>query len=213
MAAGPLNVIVIDDHEIVGLGVERALTSHKVLAHVRCLSSVSQVRPHWGDIAVLDLRLADGSTPAENIARLNRAGVHVVVYTSADDPYLVREAIAAGALSIVRKSSPSSELVQAIKDAAEGRVSPGIDWALALDADEDFVTDQLSELEAQILTRYASGEASDMVARELNVSRNTVTTYIKRIRDKYRQVGRPAESRVDLFRRATEDGLISRFDQ
>jgi response regulator receiver len=136
----------------------------------------------------------------------------VVVYTSGDDPYLVRRAIAGGALSIVRKSAPPEDLVEAVLAASDGATCPTPDWAAALDADEDFVASRLSDLEARILAHYASGERSGSVARALNVSKNTVNTYIARIREKYRESGRPAESRVDLFRRAAEDGLLSYFD-
>ncbi|MDO4259324.1 MAG: response regulator transcription factor [Actinomycetaceae bacterium] len=212
METTPHPIVVIDDHEIVGLGVKHAFMTQGVDATVRWLSDLSHPTFAPGEIAVLDLRLADGSTPRQNIATLAQHGVPVVVYTSADDPFLVREAIAAGALSIVRKSAPSNELVEAVQEAAEGRTRPGLDWAAALDADDDFVSSHLSGLEAQVLAAYAAGGASDAVARALGISRNTVNTYIARIRDKYRQVGRPAESRVDLFRRAAEDGLVSRFD-
>ena len=116
------------------------------------------------------------------------------------------------ALSIIRKSAPPDDLVEAVLAAAEGVTFPTPDWAAALDADEDFVAEHLSDLEAQILAHYASGESSASVARALSVSKNTVNTYIARIRDKYRESGRPAESRVDLFRRAAEDGLVSYYD-
>ena len=49
------------------------------------------------------------------------------------------------------------------------------------------------------------------MARILNLSKNTVNTYVARIRDKYRTAGRPADTRVDLFRRAAEDGLVSYY--
>ena len=104
------------------------------------------------------------------------------------------------------------DLVEAVLAAAEGVTFPTPDWAAALDADEDFVAERLSDLEAHILAHYASGESSASVARALSVSKNTVNTYIARIRDKYRESGRPAESRVDLFRRAAEDGLVSYYD-
>lgn len=208
-----LVVLVIDDHQIVGMGVEQALGSLCGGADVRWFVAVDRVQAPPGPfVAVLDLRLADGSTPSENLAALKAMGAPVVVYTSADDPVLVREAIAAGALSIVRKSAPPQELVDAVLAASQGQTMPGLDWAAALDADEDFVSTHLSTVEAQVLAHYASGEASDVVGRRLGISRNTVNTYVSRIRDKYRSAGRVAESRVDLFRRAAEDGLISYFD-
>ena len=205
-------IVVIDDHRVVGLGVKAAFEAQCADASISWYPTVPDAPWEHGQIAVLDLRLADGSAPDENIADINGRGVPVVVYTSGDDPYLVRRAIAGGALSIVRKSAPPEDLVEAVLAASDGATCPTPDWAAALDADEDFVASRLSDLEARILAHYASGERSGSVARALNVSKNTVNTYIARIREKYRESGRPAESRVDLFRRAAEDGLLSYFD-
>ena len=205
-------IVVIDDHRVVGLGVKAAFEAQCADASISWYPTVPDAPWEHGQVAVLDLRLADGSAPDENIADINGRGVPVVVYTSGDDPYLVRRAIAGGALSIARKSAPPEDLVEAVLAASDGATCPTPDWAAALDADEDFVASRLSDLEARILAHYASGERSGSVARALNVSKNTVNTYIARIREKYRESGRPAESRVDLFRRAAEDGLLSYFD-
>ena len=163
-------IVVIDDHRVVGLGVKAAFEDRGADASISWAPTVREARWKRGEVAVLDLRLADGSAPDKNIAYINGYGIPVVVYTSGDDPYLVRRAIAGGALSIIRKSAPPDDLVEAV------------------------------------------GESSASVARALSVSKNTVNTYIARIRDKYRESGRPAESRVDLFRRAAEDGLVSYYD-
>lgn len=207
-----IEIIVIDDHRVVGLGVTAAFENRGVDASISWAPTVRDAKRLRGQVAILDLRLADGSAPDTNIAYINGYGVPVVVYTSGDDPYLVRRAIAGGALSIIRKSAPPEDLVEAVLAAADGVTFPTPDWAAALDADEDFVADHLSDLEARILTHYASGESSACVARTLSVSKNTVNTYIARIRDKYREAGRHADSRVDLFRRAAEDGLVSYFE-
>ena len=207
-----IEIIVIDDHRVVGLGVTAAFNNRGVDASISWAPTVRDAKRLRGQVAILDLRLADGSDPDRNIADLTGRAIPVVVYTSGDDPYLVRRAIAGGALSIIRKSAPPDDLVEAILAAADGVTFPTPDWAAALDADEDFVADHLSDLEARILTHYASGESSACVARTLSVSKNTVNTYIARIRDKYREAGRHADSRVDLFRRAAEDGLVSYFE-
>lgn len=207
-----IEVIVIDDHHVVGLGVKAAFENRGVDASISWAPTVRDAKRLRGQVAILDLRLADGSDPDRNIADLNERAIPVVVYTSGDDPYLVRRAIAGGALSIIRKSAPPEDLVEAVLAAADGATFPTPDWAAALDADEDFVADHLSDLEARILTHYASGASSACVARTLSVSKNTVNTYIARIRDRYREAGRHADSRVDLFRRAAEDGLVSYFE-
>ena len=207
-----IEIIVIDDHRVVGLGVTAAFNNRGVDASISWAPTVRDAKRLRGQVAILDLRLADGSDPDRNIADLTERAITVVVYTSGDDPYLVRRAIAGGALSIIRKSAPPEDLVEAVLAAADGATFPTPDWAAALDADEDFLADHLSDLEARILTHYASGESSACVARTLSVSKNTVNTYIARIRDKYREAGRHADSRVDLFRRAAEDGLVSYFE-
>ena len=212
MKRPPTQIVVIDDHRVVGLGIEAAFEAQGADASITWSPTVREARWKRGQVAILDLRLADGSDPDRNIADLNGRAIPVVVYTSGDDPYLVRRAIAGGALSIIRKSAPPDDLVEAVLAAADGVTFPTPDWAAALDADEDFVADHLSDLEARILTHYASGESSACVARTLSVSKNTVNTYIARIRDKYREAGRHADSRVDLFRRAAEDGLVSYFE-
>ena len=207
-----IEVIVIDDHRVVGLGVTAAFENRGVDASISWAPTVRDAKRLRGQVAILDLRLADGSDPDRNIADLNGRAIPVVVYTSGDDPYLVRRAIAGGALSIIRKSAPPEDLVEAVLAAADGATFPTPDWAAALDADEDFVADHLSDLEARILTHYASGASSACVARTLSVSKGTVNTYIARISDRYREAGRHADSRVDLFRRAAEDGLVSYFE-
>lgn len=207
------SIIVVDDHDIIAKGCRLIFEDAGMPWSVCWYASLRDVE--WPDgqvLVILDLRLEDGSTPTQNLREIEQRGLPVIAYTSAESPILVREAIAGGVLAIVRKSGPSSDLVLAIQDALDGRPSAGLDWAAALDADEDFVVDYLAPIEADVLAHYAEGEKSETVARILSLSKNTVNTYVARIRDKYRAAGRPADTRVDLFRRAAEDGLVSYYD-
>ena len=207
------SIIVIDDHDIIAKGCRLVFEDAGMPWSVCWYASLRDVE--WPDgrvLVILDLRLEDSSTPTQNLREIEQRGLPVIAYTSAESPILVREAIAGGVLAIVRKSGPSSDLVLAIQDALDGRPSAGLDWAAALDADEDFVGDYLAPIEADVLAHYAEGEKSETVARILSLSKNTVNTYVARIRDKYRAAGRPADTRVDLFRRAAEDGLVSYYD-
>jgi len=207
------SIIVVDDHDIIAKGCRLVFEDAGMPWSVRWYANLRDVE--WPDgraLVILDLRLEDSSTPTQNLREIEQRGLPVIAYTSAESPILVREAIVGGVLAIVRKSGPSSDLVRAIQDALDGRPSASLDWAAALDADEDFVVDYLAPIEADVLAHYAEGEKSETVARILNLSKNTVNTYVARIRDKYRAAGRPADTRVDLFRRAAEDGLVSYYD-
>ncbi len=207
----PAVVAVIDDHEIIGHGVRVIFERLAPTTKVVYVPSLRQLSVH-PDVALLDLRLDDGSTPKQNLALLDARGVPTVVYTAGDSPYLVREAVSNGALAVLRKTATPRELVDTVAAAFRGEVTAGLDWAAAVDADEDFVLNRLSDTEAEVLAMYASGALAEAVARKLGVSPATVTTYVSRVRAKYRAAGREADSRIDLFRRAAEDGLISYYD-
>ena len=202
-------VLVIDDHSIIAQGCQYQFMQAGLPWTVQWVPSLHTTEGlPVPDLAILDLRLADGSTPTDNIRELNELSIPVIIYTSGDEPVLVREAIAAGVLAIVRKSAPDGELIDAATAALDRIPRAGLDWASALDTDGDFVAEHLAPLEVRILSLYAMGAKSVTVARELGCTVPTVNTYVARIREKYRKVGRPADTRVDLFRRAAEDGLV-----
>lgn len=201
---------IIDDHPAVAGGVGAILDAQPGLHTVATAASVAELlRPgdHF-DAILLDLTLADGSIPTENLATLRETGVPVLVYTSGDQPALVREAARAGATGMIRKSEPPSVLVDAVHALLRGEVVASADWAAALDFDPDFVRVHLSPREAEVLGHYAAGETAERVAALLFISRETVLDHIRRIRLKYAQADRPAPTKVDLYRRAVEDGLV-----
>jgi DNA-binding NarL/FixJ family response regulator len=160
------------------------------------------------DLVVLDLRLNDGTSPADNVAAVHHRGSQVLIYTGAEDRRLIQQAARSGALGLIRKSAEPEVLLDAIRTAASGREVFGADWAAAIDADTEIQDARLSPREQEVLSLYASGETATSVAQRTGLARETVADYVTRIRKKYAEAGRPAHSRVDLFRRALEDGLL-----
>jgi FixJ family two-component response regulator len=69
---------------------------------------------------------------------------------------------------------------------------------------------QLAPRQREVLVAYvATNDVLPTVARRLGMERETLKTHLRRIRDKYQAVGRPAPTRRDLYVRALEDGLIA----
>lgn len=203
---------IIDDHPAVILGVSSIINSSGGLFVSSAGSTVAELLrqgAHY-DLVLLDLTLRDGSRPADNVSQLVAKGIPVLIYTSGDQPHLIREAGRAGAMGMVRKAEQPQKILAAIGAVLRNEVAATTDWAAAIDADEAFVSAALTEREMQVLALYASGETAERVAKQLFISRETVLDHIRRIRTKYAAVDRAAPSKLDLYRRATEDGILPR---
>jgi two-component system response regulator DevR len=59
-----------------------------------------------------------------------------------------------------------------------------------------------------VLSLYAAGAKAPLVASRTGLSELTVVDYIRRVRSKYERVGRPASTKIDLYKRALEDGIL-----
>ncbi len=208
-------VALIDDHESVRLGLEaackRAGTKHVVFSgstvseYLDWRASTSSVP---ADVVVLDLTLGDGTTVTENVRRLVVDGSSVIIHSVADRPAAVREALAAGAAGVVSKSSRIDDVIAAVRTVARGEHLNNVEWASAVEGDREFADAQLSAREREVLRLYAAGLPLKVVADRLGVAYSTAKENITRVRVKYVEVGRPAPTKVDLLRRAMEDGIV-----
>ena len=157
--------------------------------------------------------LGDGTTVTENVQRLTADGSSVIIHSVADRPAAVREALAAGAAGIISKSSPIDEVIAAVSTVARGELLNNVEWASAVDGDRAFADAQLSAREREVLRLYAAGLPLKVVAERLGVAYSTAKENITRVRMKYVEVGRPAPTKVDLLRRAVEDGILSQIEE
>lgn len=209
-------VALIDDHESVRLGLELACEREGEQSVVFSGSGVGAYLD-WrrvtasppADVVVLDLTLGDGSTVTENVSTLVADGSSVVIHSVADRPAAVREALAAGAAGVVSKSSALDDVLDAIRTVARGDALDNVEWASAVEGDRAFADAQLSVREREVLRLYATGLPLKVVADRLGVAYSTAKENITRVRVKYVEVGRPAPTKVDLLRRAMEDGIVA----
>ncbi len=209
-------VALIDDHESVRLGLEAACERAETKDVVFSGSSVTEYltwRSKTGampaDVVVLDLTLGDGTTVTENVRRLVLDGSSVIIHSVADRPAAVREALAAGAAGVVSKSSRIDDVIAAVTTVARGEPLNNVEWASAVEGDREFADAQLSAREREVLRLYAAGLPLKVVADRLGVAYSTAKENITRVRVKYVEVGRPAPTKVDLLRRAMEDGILA----
>ncbi|MEJ3403551.1 response regulator transcription factor [Rathayibacter sp. YIM 133350] len=214
-ASDPIHVAIVDDHESVVLGLKAACEAagHEVIfttAHASEL--LDHVLGTPCDVVVLDLSLGDGSRVTDNVKAAQATGAAVLVHSIADRAASVREALAAGAAGVIPKSAPMSAVIAAIATVARGDVLNNLEWASAIDADADFAKAALGRRERDVLHLYASGLPLKVVATQLGIAHSTAREYLDRVRVKYVEVGRPAPTKVDLLRRAVEDGILPGLD-
>ncbi|MET0590530.1 MAG: response regulator transcription factor [Naasia sp.] len=210
-----VRVAAVDDHESVRLGLRAACldAGYEFVEEGADVDSlVAALDGREVDVVVLDLSLGDGSIVTDNVKKIQATGAGVLVHSIADRVASVREALAAGAAGVIPKSAATQTVMAAIKTVAGGEVLNNLEWASAIDADADFAKAQLGRRERDVLHLYASGLPLKMVALQLGIAASTAREYLDRIRVKYVEVGRPAPTKVDLLRRAVEDGILPGLD-
>ena len=210
-ATTPLRVGLVDDHEVIATAVRAALRQTRELELVAFAPTVDGLfakvtgRLH---LVVLDLRLADGSSPANNVDRLTAAGCNVIAFTSGESPYLLRAVARTPVLGIVRKSEPLHALTTALLRAAHGQPVVTAEWASTVENDPLISDARLSKQEQRMLALFADGNTAQNVAEGAGIAVSTIEDYVRRIRQKYAKAGRPASTKVDLYKRAVEDGFL-----
>ena len=160
------------------------------------------------DVVALDLSLSDSSSPRTNVEKLVTAGCKVLIFTGIDDTKKTQQALAAGALGVSLKSQDLAYTLNLILRVAAGETIDNQELARAISSDQKFLNARLSSQQKEVLRLYASGFTREMVSAKGNGGTEAVKKSISRIRKKYASVGRPARTRIDLYHRAVEDGLI-----
>jgi len=206
-----VRVAIVDDHESVRFGFAE-LCKREGFQLVASAASVRELVPqlegHDCQVVVTDLSLADGSLVSENVETLVGLGPAVLIFSIADKPSLIRAAIRAGATAVVAKSQSMAALAEAIELSAQGIIVNNAETSAIIDADHDFKNAQLTPREREVLSLYATGMSMKQVAYALDIKPSSVKEHIDRVRVKYARLGREAGTKIDLFRRAVEDGIL-----
>lgn len=159
-------------------------------------------------VVALDLSLGDGSSPSINVHRLRAHGCKVILFSLADDPDALKDALSAGASGYVRKAERTSKLLDMVRDVHAGRDVLCREFAAVLDDDQEFSRNALTEKEQEAVGLYASGLNIDATAARMGCSPATAKTYVDRAKAKYQAQNRPATQKVHLFINAIKDGIL-----
>jgi DNA-binding NarL/FixJ family response regulator len=187
--ADPITVVIVEDHTLVREGTRRILTSEPGLQVVgeagRAAEALELCRRLQPDVALLDLRLPDGSGIRLAAELLEACPTSRSVILSAfDDEEYVVAALEAGAAGYLVKDIPSADLIDAVRRAHEGQTVLQPSLAAALTIRHLNPRPRLSTRELEVLTLVASGLPNKLIVRRLGISERTVENHVRHVFDK-----------------------------
>jgi DNA-binding NarL/FixJ family response regulator len=178
-----IGILLVDDHAIVREGYRALLAKQpglQVIAEAGDAARAYQLfKEFQPDLVITDISLP-GSSGLELIARIKqrRADAKILVFSMHQNPGFAAQAMRAGAMGYVTKSSPPEELLRAIREVHAGRhaLSADIAQALALEklGGERIALETLTVREFEILRLLVDGRGNDEIAQILNISPKTV---------------------------------------
>jgi NarL family two-component system response regulator LiaR len=191
-----IKVLLIDDHEMVRMGLVAFLSTEEGIEVVgeagsgeEGLKIAEQTRP---DVILMDL-VMEGMDGIETTRRMKL--VHpegkVIVLTSFIDDEKVYPVIEAGAFSYLLKTARAPEIVQAIRQAHRGQ--PVLEAQVAgkimsrfrqRNTDEVPPHEQCTNRELEVLRLLGEGKSNQEIADELYIGIKTVKTHVSNILSK-----------------------------
>ncbi|HOV47904.1 MAG TPA: response regulator transcription factor [Anaerolineae bacterium] len=192
-----LRILIVDDHEVVRLGLRTLLSRNPEFVVVDEAGSVEEAlektRQHRPDVVLMDIRLP-GQNGVEGCRRIRSAfpNTHVIMLTSYAEDELLFEAISAGASGYVLKQVGGDDLVRAIQRIGQGEamLDPAVTQRVlervrqAARQEQAAAFTDLTEQELRVLGLVAEGRTNKEIARTLFLGEGTVRNYVSSILSK-----------------------------
>jgi two-component system response regulator DevR len=202
----PIRVLLVDDHQIVRIGIKTALGSFKQIEFVgeaaNCQEALEEIARLKPDVVLLDIRLPDG-TGFDVCRQVRKHGpdTHILFLTSFADDGVVGEVLDCGADGFILKDNDPAGVVAAIENVASGRsvLDPAVTKralemlkAQSTGAGADHRMSLLSRQELRVIALVTQGKTNKEIGIELSLSDKTVKNYLSNAMEKL-QVGRRSQ--------------------
>jgi len=208
-----VKILLIDDHEVVRLGMRQILD--KAFPHVELgeadtgQKGIAAVQREPWDLAIVDISLPDQSG-LELLCELQSLAPDLplmVLSLHTEEQYAIR-AFQAGAMAYLTKQAVPDELVRAVNHVLAGRmyVTPSIGEYMARSLTKSpahLGHHTLSERELEVLVLLAQAQSVRQIALSLTLSVKTVSTYRARLLDKLQLT-----TTAELIRYAIDHRLV-----
>ncbi|MYS19079.1 two component transcriptional regulator, LuxR family [Streptomyces sp. DvalAA-14] len=201
-------IAIVEHHNLVRRGLEDLVSNSPLLRVVAVVAEPWQLDPAAPppEVIVLGPSPQAEETLPDVVGKLARYG-RVLVVSDFSGPQPVAGALRAGAYGCVTRHTDDDGLLLAIGTVARGglHVAPGLAARLHAELAQPTAVPPptLARRETETLRWLAAGLTHGQIARRMDLTEATVSTYVKRIRNKL-NVG----NKADLTRKAIELGLV-----
>jgi len=217
-----LRILIVDDHEVVRLGLRALLDRHPDFTVVdeagTAREALQKALLHRPDVVVMDIRLPgrSGIDACRDILS-QLPDTRVIMLTSYAEDELLFDAIEAGACGYVLKQIGTDDLVRAIEAVGRGEalLDPSVTRRVlervreAARRDEAAAFAELTDQELRVLALIAEGKTNREIARALYLGEGTVRNYVSSILSKLGVTNR-AEAAAFAVRHNLKEYLRSR---
>ena len=210
--ASHTRILIVEDHRVVAEGLAALINDQPDMSVVGNVGSVAESVTSAAeldpDVVLLDFRLPDGTGPdAAAGIRTIRPAAKMIFLTREDTDAARFAAVQSGASAFIHKSRAASEVVDAIRDVARGKmlITPRtIATLISRRRSMEAQLERLTQREKEVLGLMAEGYPSRAIAAELGISYTTVRTHIRSLGSKL-----AVHSKLEAIVKARELGLIS----
>ncbi|MEM9589327.1 MAG: response regulator transcription factor [Planctomycetota bacterium] len=184
-------VLVVDDHEIIRMGLRLALekTDIEIVGEAssaaEAIEMVASLNP---DALLMDIRMEGGDgLNALGRLKLDHADLPILLISAYDNPTYIARAVALGAAGYVLKTAPTERLIEALQTALSGESAwtrdelRRVTGALATPRLSQDIEVPLTQRESEVLRQMALGLTNKEIAKMLGISYETVKEHVQHI--------------------------------
>jgi DNA-binding NarL/FixJ family response regulator len=192
-----LRILIVDDHEVVRLGLRTLLSGQPDFVVVDEAASakeaVEKSKQHRPDVVVMDIRMpGQNGIEACREIRAHLPDTQVLMLTSYAEDEMLFDAISAGAAGYVLKQGGGDELIRAIQRVGQGEalLDPAVTQRVlarvrqATRQEQASAFNDLTEQELRVLGLVAEGRTNKEIAKALFLGEGTVRNYVSSILSK-----------------------------